>query len=528
MDAINLNPAVSQQIFQILSKASLENLEAGDILRGRVQSVENGMILIKLIDGSSFTAGIPEGFSIGVGETITLEIGERLNNQLTAKVISRETESTGKADQESALINTIKSNLDSFGVTVTQRLVSDVLDLINKEPGISPDKASFMVANGFSQDPDISDILQKISDHEFSLHENLKNLKEHLSNALFKAEPETALNLLKPLIISQKADELSFTLKEMLSEISPELARSIEQNIRELLVRTLMDEFESTENGTVRINKEVLESLVKSTIQSMVNQNGHEETAISRKILIPQNADTLLEAINKALENIHKKADKLGNDNRNPEFQKEIKEILDKLFDKASIKVENGDIKDFDIKEKNKAFKEIMDFSQKVLNNLNENARAQSIPEYKEIDSAFKFFSQIITYDTILQLPIIINRENTTGELYVMKRKKGGKKIDTENFTLFLSLATKSLGNVEAFLNASHKRITISFRVEDENLVKLVKDNYRILYDGLLAKGFRLVDMKCRVLEEERVNPVNAAKKAQELIGTQIRVDLKI
>jgi hypothetical protein len=109
-----------------------------------------------------------------------------------------------------------------------------------------------------------------------------------------------------------------------------------------------------------------------------------------------------------------------------------------------------------------------------------------------------------------------------------MKRKKGRKKIDTENFTLFLSLSTKSLGVVETFLNASHRRITISFRVEDENLVRLVKDNYRVLYDGLLEKGFKLVEMKCRVLEKERVNPVNAAKKAQELLGTQTRVDLKI
>ena len=53
MDTINVNPAVSQQIFQIFTKASLENLNAGDILRGRVQSMENGLLLIRLLDGSS-------------------------------------------------------------------------------------------------------------------------------------------------------------------------------------------------------------------------------------------------------------------------------------------------------------------------------------------------------------------------------------------------------------------------------------------------------------------------------------------
>lgn len=528
MDAINLNPAVSQQVFQILSRASLENLKEGDILKGIVQSAENGLLLIKLLDGSSFTASIPDGFSIGVGETVTLEIGERLNNQLTAKIISQETENTGKADEESALINTIKSSLDSFGVAGTQRLISDVLDLIKQDPGISPDKASFLVANGLSHDPDMAQILQKISEHEFSLHENLQSLKEELSDALFKVGQEMALNLLKPLIISLEADELSYTLREMLSEASPGLAQSIEQNVRELLLRTLMDELEGAENGTVRIDKETLESLVKSAIQGLENRNVNDETSIIQSLLTPKNADALLKAINRALENIHKKAGNPENNNKSHEFQKEIKEILDRLFDKASIKVQNGVAKDFDIREKNKALKEIMDFSQKVLNNSDENAKASIMPAYKEIGDAFRFFSQVTTYDAILQLPVKINKENTTGELYVMKRKKGRKKVDTENFTLFISLATKNLGIVETFLNSSQRCITISFRVEDENLVKLVKDNYRVLYDGLLEKGFRLVDMKCRALEKERVNPVNAAKKAQELLGTKTRVDLKI
>lgn len=34
-----------------------------------------------------------------------------------------------------------------------------------------------------------------------------------------------------------------------------------------------------------------------------------------------------------------------------------------------------------------------------------------------------------------------------------------------------------------------------------------------MLYDGLMEKGYKLVEMKCRVLDKERVNPVNAAKK---------------
>ncbi|NLE24785.1 MAG: flagellar hook-length control protein FliK [Clostridiaceae bacterium] len=530
MDTMNVNQALSQQIFQILSKASLENLNAGDILSGRVQSLENGLLLIKLLDGSSFTANTPEGFSANVGETVTLEIGERQNNQLTARIVNRGTGSTGKPDQETALIDTIKSNLDSLGVESPQRFISGVLDLIKAEPGIPPEKAAFIVANGFTQDHEMAEILQKISEHEFGLHENLHSLEEGLSNALIKANSDTALDLLKPLLVSQETDELIGVFKEMLSDASPRLAQSIEQNIRELITRTLMDELANTENtgGPGKVDKETMESLVKSALLSAEKDGENGGSIKSESIFTPQKEDALLKAINKALENIHKKTENLSKDDKNPELQKEIKEIVGRLFDRASIKVDNGIAEKFDIKEKNEALKAIMDFSQKVLINVDENSKAANMSAYKEIDNAFKFFNQVTTYDSILQLPIMINRENTTGELYVMKRKKGRRKIDTDNFTLFLSLTTDSLGVVESFLNATHKRITISFRVEDESLVKLVKDNYRVLYDGLLEKGFKLVDLKCRVLDEERVNPVNAAKKAQDLLGTKIRVDLKI
>ncbi|MGI6084799.1 MAG: hypothetical protein ACOYIF_05075 [Acetivibrionales bacterium] len=535
MDTMNVSQAMSQQIFQILTKASLENLSVGEIIKGRIQSLENGLLLIKLLDGSSFTAKAPDGFFANVGESIALEIGERQNNQLTAKIIDRSQIAVSKANEEADLIETIKSSLDSLGVESNQRLILSVLDLIKAEPGIQPEKASFLVANRLANDPEMSDILQKISEHGFSLHKNLNDLEEGLSEAIFKADADTALKLIKPLLISQETDELSGVLKDILPkslfpEGSQKLAHIINKNVRELLTKILMDELSGQETGHKpnMINKEALVSLVKSALLSVETGSSSPENIKSDAILTPHNTEVLLKAINKALENILKITESLDRGDKTPELQKEIKNILGKLFEKAAIKFENGIVREFDIKEKTQALKDIMEFSQDALSRLDNNAKELNMPAFKEIDNALRFFNQVTTYDSILQLPIMINKENTTGELYVMKRKRGRKKIDADNFILFLSLTTNSLGVVESFLNASSKRITISFRVEDENLVKLVKDNYRILYDGLLEKGFKLVEMKCRVLEEDRVNPINAVNKAHELLGTQNRVDLKI
>ncbi|MGI6122854.1 MAG: hypothetical protein ACOYIG_01525 [Acetivibrionales bacterium] len=530
MDTINVNQAIPQQVFQVLSKAHLESLNVGDILKGRVQSLENGLLLIKLLDGTSFTAQTPDNFSVNVGELITLEIGERQNSQLTAKIINTEPSTGKKGNEEAVLIDTIKSNLDALGVESTQRMISGVLDFIKAEPGIPPERAAFIVANGLTQDTEMIGVLQKISEHEFSLHENLQSLEEGLSDAIFKADTNTSYKLLKPLLVSKEADELSGVINEMLKDASPKLEQAINQNVRELLTKTLIEEFDEHKNTNepVVINKETVESLVKNALLSIETKASNNETSKLDSLLTPQKSELLLKAINKALENIYTKAETLSKGDKNPESQQVIKEILGKLFEKASIKFENGVAEEFDIKEKTAALKDIMEFSQKALSSLDNNAKELNLDAFKEIDNAFKFFNQVTTYDSIIQLPIMINRENTTGELYVMKRKKGRKSIDTDNFTLFLSLTTNSLGLVESFLNSSRKHVTISFRVEDENLVKLIKDNYRVLYDGLLEKGFKLVDMKCRVLEKDRVNPLNAVSKAHEMLGTQARVDLKI
>ena len=88
MDYMNINQSMPQNLFQVLTKVSLDTLTTGDILKGRVQSLENGILLINLLDGKSFTAAVSEGFTANEGDVITLEIGQRQNNQLTAKILS--------------------------------------------------------------------------------------------------------------------------------------------------------------------------------------------------------------------------------------------------------------------------------------------------------------------------------------------------------------------------------------------------------------------------------------------------------
>ena len=535
MNSIKVDQALSQQLFQILSKASLETLNVGDILQGRVQSLENGLLLIKLLDGISFTAKVSEGFSASHGDLITLEIGERLNNdQLTATIVDSTVQRQANENTDQPpLTDVIGKNLAAHGIKPSEKLIAGVLDILKAEPDLPLNQATFLVANKMDSNPELLKIIQRISEHEFQLHDNLQSLKDGLVKGLTFMDSALRQKALMPLMVSQELDSLSQHLNQVLSDIPADLKESILQNVRELLTKTLLDEMPKgqeklypsqvfDQKSIEDVLKNILEPL-KSVMNPLKSDELNAEIEAKLSLFKPQDGDDLLKVINKALKDIHIKTE-----GQSKGDTKEVEALLEKLFDKAVINGEHGSLEDMNIKEKTKALKDIMDFSQKVLRQMDTKTQETTFSVFKEIDQAFRFFNQVTTYDSIIQIPLKINREDTTGELYVMKRKKGRKKFDAENFTLLLSLQTSNLGRVESFLNTSHKCVTISLRVEQEQLVKLVKDQHRSLYDGLLKKGYTLAEMKCRVLENDEAGILDAARKTQDLLGLQSSVDLRI
>lgn len=518
MNSIKVDQAISQQILQILSKASLETLKAGDVLQGRVKSLENSMLLLKLLDGTYFTAKVPDGFSMPFGGLVTLEIGESVNDQLTARIISQENlNNTVNKTTEHSLSDSIKQNLVSYGAQKVDGLVSGMLELIKAEPNIPLNQASFIVANGMSPDTDMLRIVKQISENEFQLHDNLLSLKEGLLKAFERIDDNLRNDILKPLVVSQELEVLASNLEKIVPEESLKIKHPLIQNVKELLTKTLLDNTNTTKETDAQslIDQKAIGSIVENLINRFDGEGKNTE-------VLKNNMDTILKAVQKAVADIHIHEKEL----HKPESGN-AREILEKLFDKAVIRCEDGAVKDSDIKEKALALKEIMEFSQKALSNLDSKAIEVNTAAFKEIDNVFRFFNQVSTYDSMIQIPLKINKEDATGELFVMKRKKGRKKLDPENFTLFMSLNTINLGRVESFLNASSKYVTINFRVEEEGLIKLIKENHRALYDGLLKKGYKLAEMKCRILED-KTNLLNAEQKATEFLGLQASLDLKI
>ena len=92
--------------------------------------------------------------------------------------------------------------------------------------------------------------------------------------------------------------------------------------------------------------------------------------------------------------------------------------------------------------------------------------------------------------------------------------------------SLFVSLDTINLGQVDSLVNINKKNISINIRAERKEAINFIKKNYIDLYNILLEKGYKLVDIKYRLIEE-KISILNL-NNIEELSGKRQKFDYKV
>jgi hypothetical protein len=516
MDSNKVDRTVSQNIFQVLTRTLLEGFKTGDIVRGRVQSIENGLLFIKLFDGTGFTARVSQNIAVEKDAFITLEIGKRVNDQLTARIIEIHPEEKPEGseifttDKDIPLVplkNNIIMEISSHGVNPTEKLISEVLELLNANSRLTVSEAVFIKLNNLESKPEVFKILNKIASDQFRLSDKLQELRDIIIYSLDQSKVES---LIKPLLINNETNSFCKKLGFLLSDNSliwfaPDKAQI--ENVGINLADAVIQNIQKEDNSNTLLNYNILNSVL------------FENSEMSG-ILKPNAIHLFIHKIKPVLENFERniscilKAD-----------VKALKEYINIMFNKAFAEFNQGGTVNPDIREKEESIKEIISFASKFINQAAPETQERAISILEETIQAFRFFNEIILYNSVVHIPIRINQHDTTGELYIMKRKKGRKKIDPENFSLFISLETANLGRIESFISCGKKRVILSIKVEKEELIKLIKNKSRTLYDRLLEKGYKLVDLKCDVLNE-KTGLLNADRNLKEITEHKNGVDI--
>lgn len=148
--------------------------------------------------------------------------------------------------------------------------------------------------------------------------------------------------------------------------------------------------------------------------------------------------------------------------------------------------------------------------------------------QVRELETALRFFQDIISYEAYAQIPLLLKDNTTGGEIYIMKRKNKNGKLNPDEFSVFLSLTTLNVGTLDTFINVRNKNVMLRIMAEDEKYFGLLQEEYSSLYNDLKEKGYNLYEVKC-LLRDEGVHLINANRKASDFVYTQNKkIDMRI
>jgi hypothetical protein len=502
-------------------KGILEKVNVGDIVKAQILEIASGEALLKLFDGSTVKASTASNIEGKQGEILELVVKSKNDTQLILEKVKANFSKTATSDDDikkqligiglkadSKNIEIVKE-LKINNLTVNKEVLNKIVDLVTKFKDLTPSKAAFLLSGNIEPEEKniaalnqlvdgkakitvkLNDILKMVNDIEDT--NVLKNIENHLKS-------------LQPNI----TDKLKTAMNQVNSDKEPTITSNTGNSI-------LNNDKAIKDMDNNKAIKQIVNNILNEGIKNFENKD-------SKNIIVSQNlTDKLSEflkfndintkTIEKFMANLNKDsglASKLSSKDQSilrntiESIFYKIKDNISKAFDNFLVDVKSETLKE-DINMKN-MYKDIyskLDAIKDSITNSNFPSKNEITNNIDNLQNNIRFMNELSSHNTYVQIPMQIWDKNTTSELYILKKNSKKKKIDPENVTVFISLNTQNLGQIDSLIGVNKKNISVNLRVEDQEIIDYLKENYKELYNRLHEKGYKLVDVKYRLIEEE-------------------------
>lgn len=237
----------------------------------------------------------------------------------------------------------------------------------------------------------------------------------------------------------------------------------------------------NSENSVFNLRDEILKDInnpeIKDELYTFFNKDGNLKSNISEK--------DILNILNELLKN----DSSVGkNDFLKLYSNKGVEKLLNDLLSKA------WSILPKEVSEKD-AIKKLYDNINKSLDNIiskMEDTIGNKNPINEmanNIKNSIEFMNQMNNMYSYVQLPLRMMKESATGDLYVYSDKRKPKSKNDE-FSAFLHLSLKHLGNTDISIKMQRKNVNIDFSVESKEIYDLLNQNINMLDERLIKKGY--------------------------------------
>ncbi len=532
---MKVSKAASQQILQFLSQFGGESIKVGDTITGRIVFVEDGLLLMQLPDGSRINAQVQSDAKYSAGDILKLEVMEEKQGQyFVREVVHNPINSLSNKEKENPeiLLKLMNLPVDKTRLEIVKAILDmgarPVPDIVEKSNHIitgkhvtDPKQAVFLAFNEMGNKEEYFPMVKQLKEGSFHFREKWLNL----TNQLKQLDNNTINHIAREFMIQEAFQELDL----------PAAEKQIQQ-----LINYGQNHSESViipeKSNVIVFLKDILPELI-TLPEETVSGEHQEENSLKlakqylegwEKLSKPQRDEVVLFFKN-FLRQVKEKSgvnDQMLIEAKTSEVSKYVEKIMTAVSSKISVKSSDAFIPKVDewtedIEKKLMIIKEaVVRYAGTESQNL--------LPVVRELETALRFFQDIISYETFVQIPLVLKESTYQGELYVMKRKRKRGRIDIEDFSLFLSITTQNLGVMDIFVHVRNKNVMLRVMMENETFYELVTPEYKPLYEALKLKGFYLYDLKYS-LRDEGIDILNASKKAADMAPEQnSKIDFKI
>lgn len=498
----------------------LGRLNPGDVLRAQVLDMMANEILLKLFDGSTIRAAVMADLDIEKGRFATFLVKNKMEGQLFLEQL-KDSQVKGDSLQEMLVkkllaegieVNSknieIAGKLNSNFLPVKKDMFENILSLIGQFKDMDISKAVFLASNNIDANEKNIGALKQLVDAKMQVGAEI----EQIMGLLDKAGEEFPAVFAAKNHNNTASNKSAEFIGAFIDSEMPESVQNLFNTLKGFDLKGKIAEFlSSSENLSQEKIGQAASEFVKRIPQTL---KPSEQEALAG--FVSNLASKLKEA----------REIKSGQELLTG---KERLEGIKKDLEKAFIKVEsNGLEKDLDIKEIYKnVYSRLQDIKESIGGALFAG-RDEFIQRIENLQNQLRFINDINSHNTYVQIPINMFGKNATGELYILKRESKRKKINPENTTLLIALDTQNIGRIESLIAVNGKNITLNIRVENENIIEFLKENYKDLYHRMTEKGYALVDVKYRLIDRP-ADVLSANEVAnRELDKNKGSVDIRI
>lgn len=395
----------------------------------------------------------------------------------------------------------IPKSIDVDGQNIEEQRISKISQYINgQETSINNKLANDVYQKSDTGNSKVSilSLLKSISGKsEDLLNTSLKEILTNRRMEFTSSEFDRVFNLIN----TMKPEELINKLKETISEFNEIGAKNIVDDFSDYLNKTNNETLGVKE--ALDFSKGQLEKVLSSVMGKGITLT-EEEFLKLKDVINLKNQGIIDNEVSQ---------DQIGNDLARDILTKDsIIGLNSNNIDKVNINENNIINKNLTTSIPTKELVEASlnkgaEGSKEIIKDLISNLKSESLISEKILDiiknniSDIKVFNKISSEYYYADIPVNIREREYPCKIIVKDNRKEGKKIDSTNVKMVVTVETKNLGTVDGYMQVLDKKINIELKCE-EKFVKIIDMTKSKLVNNIENIGF-LVNVKVSKKENE-------------------------